>query len=231
MTGDPLSLIVEASRRMSPTFLNYQIGSEIELILYHLLRRLKDLYDEVFVISFHDAYHFIVSYVSSVYPDGRDVFRPSHLISVNPYLEEALNPTMVIKVKDPEIIMGRIQSKLLSLDPDNGKRKLFIVLGLDLYGIRYREELVQIVPMISRMLAKEEGSNVLVTFNVRAFPETVSEIIDCFALNVFRFAVEVKKRTIRRKLTVIRSPFIEYNLRSWYYTVTKEGINFELAER
>ncbi|WP_297497042.1 hypothetical protein [Thermococcus sp.] len=230
MAKDPISLMMDASLRMSPTFLNYQIGSEIELILYHLLKRLKGLYDEVFVISFHDAYHFFVSYVSSVYPDGREVFRPSYLISVNPFLEEVMNPTMVIKVKDPEIIMGRIQSKLLSLNPDNGKKKLFLVLGLDLYGIRYRDELIQMIPMISRMLARER-SNVLMAFNVRAFPETVSEIIDSFALNIFRFAVEVKKKAIRRKLTVIRSPFIEYNLRSWYYTITKEGITFELAER
>lgn len=223
---EPLEIIAEASGRISPTFLNYQIGSEIEVILYHLLKKLGSTYRELFIISFQDAYHFVLSYVSSIYPGAGEVLRPHHLISINPFLEEALNPETIIKAKDAEIIAGRIHNRLSSMERPPGRR-LFLILGLDLYGIRYPEELTQIVPLLSRTLTRDRDANVIVVFNMKAFPEHVVEVIDSFALNVFRFSVEVKRREIRRKFTVVRSPFLEYNLRSWYYTVRDDGLVFE----
>jgi len=223
---EPLEIIAEASARISPTFINYQIGSEVEVILYYLLRMLRCMHDELFIISFQDAYHFVLSYVSSIYPDAEEVLKPDHLISINPFLEESLDPEMIIKAKDAEIIAGRIHNRLTSLETGRG-RKLFLILGLDLYGIRYPEELTQVVPLLSRTLTRDRQANVIITFNLRAFSGHIVEIIDSFALNIFRFSIEVRRKKIRRKLTVVRSPFLEYNLRSWYYTVGREGITFK----
>ncbi|WP_175059018.1 hypothetical protein [Thermococcus sp. 2319x1] len=218
---DPLELITEASKRVAPTLLNHEIGSDIESVLYHLIKRLRRDYKELVIISFQDAYASVLKYLKSVYKDASEVFGDAYLISVNPFLEEELNPNLLIKTKDAEIIIGRIKAAL-----GTKSNTLFLVLGLDLYGVKYPEELIIVIPALIRVLSKGESNNVLVTFNVKIFPENVVEIVNSFSLNLFKFGIEVKENEIKRKLTVIKSAFVEYTLRSWYYTITPNRIVF-----
>lgn len=218
---DPLELMTAASKRVTPTLLNYEIGSDIESVLYHLIKRLRGEYEELVVISFQDAYVSVLKYLKSVYKDASEVFKDTYLISVNPFLEEELNPNLLIKTKDAEIIVGRTRSNL-----GTKSNTLFLVLGLDLYGVKYPDELVVIIPALIRVLSKGKNNNILITFNVKIFPENIVEIVNSFSLNLFKFGIEVKENEIKRKLTVIRSAFVEYNLRSWYYTITPNRIVF-----
>ncbi|HIH73125.1 MAG: Uncharacterized protein XD43_1167 [Thermococcales archaeon 44_46] len=217
---DPLELMTAASKRISPTFLNHEIGSDIEIVLYHLIKRLREDYEDFLIVSFQDAYASILKYLKSVYEDADEVFERVKIISVNPFIEEELNPDLSIKTKDAEIIIGRISGYLKTKN-----NTLTLVLGLDLYGVKYPDELVVILPALIRVLSKGDN-NVLVTFDVKIFSEDILEIVNSFALNLFKFGIEVKENEIKRKFTVIRSPFLEYNLRSWYYTVTPTKIVF-----
>ncbi|WP_087036552.1 hypothetical protein [Thermococcus litoralis] len=217
---DPLELMTAASEKITPTLLNYEIGSDIESVLYHLIKRLRGEYEEFVIISFQDAYVSILKYLKSVYKDASEVFKDTYLISVNPFLEEELNPNLLIKTKDAEIIVGRTRSNL-----GTKSNTLFLVLGLDLYGVKYPDELVVILPALIRVLSKGDN-NVLVTFDVKIFSEDILEIVNSFSLNLFKFGIEVKENEIKRKFTVIRSAFVEYNLRSWYYTITPNRIVF-----
>ncbi|MFA4645828.1 hypothetical protein P8X24_00900 [Pyrococcus kukulkanii] len=62
------------------------------------------------------------------------------------------------------------------------------------------------------------------TFNTKMFPESILEIGNSFALNVIKFEVKVVGVSIKRILTIIRSPFMEYNLKSWGYEITKNAV-------
>lgn len=221
MKMNPLELITLSSKRITPTVLNYQIGSDIESVLYHLIKRLRGEYEEFVIISFQDAYTSISKYLKSIYRDAPEVFKDTYLVSVNPFLEEELNPDLPVKTKDAEIITGRIRVAL-----GTKSNTLFLVLGLDLYGVKYPEELVVIIPALIRLLSKGENNNLLIPFNIKIFPENIVEIVNSFALNLFKFGVEVKRGEIKRKLTIIRSPFVEYNLRSWYYMIAPSKIVF-----
>jgi len=221
MKMNPLELITTTSEQITPTLLNYEIGSDIESVLYHLIKKLKGEYEEFVIISFQDAYVSISKYLDSIYKDTSEVFKDSYLISINPFLEERLNPDFVTKTKDAEIIVGRI-SRNLGIKSNT----LFLVLGLDLYGVKYPDELIAIIPAIVRVLSTGKNNNILFMFNVKIFSENIVEVMNSFALNVFKFGIEVKGNEIKRKLTVIRSPLVEYNLRSWYYTIAPSKIIF-----
>jgi len=218
---DPLELMIAASKRIAPTFLNYEIGSDVESVIYHLIKRLREDYEEFVIISFQDAYFSISRYLGAIYDDVHEVFRGAHLISVNPYLEEELKPRTSIKTKDAEIIVGRLGAELRTKS-----NTLFLVLGLDLYGVKYPQELPVIIPAIIRVLSSGGNNNIIISFNTKIFPESTTEMVNSFALNLFKFEVEVENSDIKRKFSVIRCPFVEYTLKSWYYTVTPKRLIF-----
>ena len=218
---DPLELIAAASKKISPTFLNHQIGSDIESVLYHLIKRLREDYEEFVIISFQDTYFSILKYLGSIYNEASEVFKSDHIVSINPFLEEELNPDISIKTKDAEIIVGRIRGELKAKS-----NTLFLVLGLDLYGVKYPKELPVLIPALIRVFSKGENTNLLIPFNTKIFPTSTTEMVNSFALNLFKFEVEATGGEIKRKLIIIRCPFVEYTLRSWYYTVTPARIVF-----
>ncbi|MDV3103181.1 hypothetical protein [Thermococcus waiotapuensis] len=80
------------------------------------------------------------------------------------------------------------------------------------------------VPTITLSLGSNNG--ILMTFNVRLFPENIMELVNSFSLSVFRLGVKVEGESLKRVLTIVRSPFLEYNLKSWSYIVTKGGLIF-----
>ncbi|HII61309.1 hypothetical protein [Pyrococcus horikoshii] len=215
---NPLELIVESSKRVTPTIFNHEIGSDIESVLYHVIKSLKPEYKEFVIISFSDAYASIIRYLESVYEDADEIFKKgAKLISVVSFFEENLGQELLIQTKDPELIVGRIKTNL-----GTKNNTLFLVLGLDIFGVRYPGELVMLLPGLIRVLGGGKNNNIIITFNFKAFPENITEIVNSFALNLFKFGVDVKGSEIKRKLTVIRSVFVEYNLKSWYYTVYPE---------
>ncbi|WP_456321624.1 hypothetical protein [Palaeococcus sp. (in: euryarchaeotes)] len=221
---NPLELMVAASKRITPMLLNHAIGSDIESVIYYLIKRLRGEYEEFVIISFQDAYVSISKYLKSIYKNAPEAFKGVYLISINPFLEEELNPDLLIQTKDAEIIIGRIGTALGAKS-----NTLFLVLGLDLYGVRYPKELPVMIPAIIRTLSKGENNNVLIPFDVKIFSESIVEMVNSFALNVFKFGIEIKGNEIKRKLIIIRSPFVEYAMKSWYYTVTPNEIKFSPA--
>ncbi|ASJ16491.1 hypothetical protein A3L04_05080 [Thermococcus chitonophagus] len=218
---DPLSIIAEAAKRLSPTLITHEIGSDVEIILYNLAKKIRASYENFVVISFNDAYAAVMRYLRSIFNDADQVFGADRLISINPFLEEDLMPEIIVETSDPEIIAGRIGEAIKGLD-----NSLFFVLGLDLYGVRHKGELPLMIPGITKVLSRAPGNSVVMTFNTKMFPESILEIVNSFALNVVRLEVKVVGVSIKRILTIIRSPFMEYNLKSWRYEVTRNAVIF-----
>ncbi|AFK22971.1 hypothetical protein [Pyrococcus sp. ST04] len=218
---DPLKIIAEAARRLSPTLITHEIGSDIEVILYNLAKMLRSDYEKFVVISFNDAYAAVMRYLKSIFKDAEEVFGADKLISINPFLEEDLRPSLIIETSDPELIVGRIGEAVKGL-----KNSIFFVLGLDIYGVRHKSELTLMIPGITKVLSRAPGNSVIITFDTKMFPESILEIVNSFALNVIRLEVRVSGVSIQRVLTIIRSPFMDYNLKSWRYEITKNSVVF-----
>ncbi|ASJ00228.1 hypothetical protein [Thermococcus gorgonarius] len=218
---DPLDIMAMSTRQLSPTLISHEIGSDVELIIYHLIKRLQPDYEKVVVISFNDAYYSVVKYLRTVYPDAEVTLKNVALVSINPLLEESMNPDMVLSTNDPEIIGGRMRVTFSGMS-----NVLYVVLGLDIYGVRHTKDLPLMIPAITKTLSLGGNNGILMTFNVRLFPENIVELVNSFSLSVFRLSVKVEGESLKRVLTVVRSPFLEYNLKSWSYMVTKDGLIF-----
>ncbi|MFA4661745.1 hypothetical protein QDY65_09770 [Pyrococcus kukulkanii] len=217
----PLTIIAEAAKKLSPTLITHEIGSDVEVILYNLAKMIRNEFNSFVVISFNDAYAAVMRYLRTIFEDSEKVFGPDKLISINPFLEEDLGPDMIVETSDPEIIAGRIGDAIKGID-----KALFFVLGLDLYGVRHKSELALMIPGITKVLSRAPGNSVIMTFNTKMFPESILEIVNSFALNVIKLEVKVVGVSIKRILTIIRSPFMEYNLKSWRYEITKNAVVF-----
>ncbi|NJE13202.1 hypothetical protein [Thermococcus sp. LS2] len=226
MNTNPLEILEESSKRISPTLIEYEIGSEVEIILYHLIAKLRPEYQNFVVISFHDAYLALKRYLENTlsHEEIHKTFSNIHLISVNPVLEiEENSPDDIIKSTHHDIIVGRILEIISKIQGET----LFLVLGLDFYGIRVgKEELIDIFPALVSAIGRKKNNNVIMTLNVKVFPQGVVEIVNSFAFNVAHLGIEVHNRDLKRYITLIRTIFLEYNLKKWYYKLFGKELIF-----
>ncbi|NJE08595.1 hypothetical protein E3E31_08690 [Thermococcus sp. M39] len=229
MNTNPLEILEESSKRISPTLVEYEIGSEVEIILYHLIAKLRPEYQNFVVISFHDAYLALKRYLENIlsHEEIHKTFSNIHLISVNPVLEiEENSPDDIIKSTHHDIIVGRILEIISKIQGET----LFLVLGLDFYGIRVgKEELIDIFPALVSAIGRKKNNNVIMTLNVKVFPQGVVEIVNSFAFNVAHLGIEVHNRDLKRYITLIRTIFLEYNLKKWYYKLFGKELIFNSA--
>ena len=229
MNIDPLEILEVSSKRISPTLIEYEIGSEVEIILYHLMAKLRPEYQNFIVISFHDAYLSLRRYLENIMSpeEINEIFGSMYLISVNPILEIGEDsPNYVIKSTHHDIIVG----KVLKIIPKMQEKTLFLVLGLDFYGIQVgKEELINIFPALVSAIGRKRSNNVIMTLNVKIFPKVIIEIVNSFAFNVAQVGIEVHDREIRRYMVLIRTVFLEYNLKKWYYTLFGKKLVFKSA--
>ncbi|NJE04651.1 hypothetical protein E3E36_00490 [Thermococcus sp. M36] len=132
--ADPLHLVLNATRVISPTLIQYELGSDIEVIMMNFLHSMREAYDDIMVVSFYDGYHTMRKYAEAIFGADfvDDIFNGSTLVSVNSFLEDQYGPTKRILTTDPEIIVGR----LLEITGSLQRKTLVLLLGLDFYGIR-----------------------------------------------------------------------------------------------
>jgi len=227
MEINPLEILEESSKRISPTLIEYEIGSEVEIVLYTLIGKLRQEYQNFIIISFHDAYLVLRRYLENIFSidEINAVFNGAHLISVNPILEtEENNPQNIIKSTHHDIIVGRILETTSRIKEES----LFIVLGLDFFGIRIgEEELIDLFPALVSTIGRKKSNNVIMTLNVKVFPQSLVEIVNSFAFNVAHLGIELHDKDIKRYITLIRTVFLEYNLKTWYYTLLGKKLVFK----
>lgn len=223
--SEPLGILARAVERISPTLVQFELGSDVEVILMKLLYKLRPNYEDFLIISFYDGYAAFRKYVENIFEEEyiKRVFDGVKLVSVNSFLEEEFHPIESLKTSQPEIIAGRI----LGITTDLPQRTLVLVLGLDFYGVREGEEnLIQLFPRLMTILNKRGGFRTIVTFNTGIFSPLVVNILGSFVFNVVKVGLEVDGKEIRRYIQFIRTPFLEYNLEKWYYTLIGKIVTF-----
>ncbi|AMQ19616.1 hypothetical protein [Thermococcus peptonophilus] len=227
--SEPLGILAQAVERISPTLIEFELGSDVEVILMKLLYKLRPNYNDFLIISFYDGYAAFRKYVENIFEEEyvRRVFESAKLLSINSFLEEDFNPLEDLKTSQPDIIAGRA----LRITEALPQRTLVLVLGLDLYGVRDGEKnLIQLFPRLMTVLNRREGFRTIVTFNTGIFSPSVVNILGSFVFNVVKVGLEVEGKEIRRYIQFIRTPFLEHNLEKWYYTLIGKIVTFRKEE-
>ncbi|RLI83950.1 MAG: hypothetical protein DRP01_08705 [Archaeoglobales archaeon] len=210
---NPLQIFVESSKKLTPSLIEYEVGTEVEMIVYRYLEDVRSYYDDVLMVSFVDAHVAFLEYLKRVL--RRDVLRDVEVISL-----------LSKKFKDSEsapLIAGRLGSII------EGKRGkiLAVFLGLDFYSIVFSEKsLLELFPRIVNLTRYNRNLNIVSVFNGAIFSSSVSQMLYTFSLNVMKLSIERTDGDFKRVLTIIRSAFPEYNLRRWHYDVIGDNINF-----
>lgn len=62
------------------------------------------------------------------------------------------------------------------------------------------------------------------------FSPSVVNILGSFVFNVVKVGLEVEGKEIRRYIQFIRTPFLEYSLEKWYYTLIGKIVTFRKEE-
>jgi|GEM_PF-839656 hypothetical protein len=226
--SNPLDIVAASSKRITPTLIQYEVGSEVEIIIFNLLSELKKSYEKIIIVSFYDAYATLLRYLNSVFnpQNVQEVFDDVYLVSISPLLEVNLKPNDVIKADQHEIISGR----LFEITGLIEEKSLILILGPDFFGIKIgKDSLIELVPSLMTTLSRKKDLNIIITLNIKIFPENIIEIINSFAFNVIKLGVEVSNSKIKRQMTILRSVFLEYNLKRWYYKLLGKTLIFTPA--
>ena len=210
---NPLQIFIESLKRLSPSLVEYEVGSEVEMFVYKYLQKVKPEFDRVVLVSFMDAHLTFIDYVERVLRDTE-------------FLEN-IDVVQILskKTKDPggsaPLVAGRL-SKTLS---DSTKKTLAVVLGLDFYAIVFSEKsLLDLFPRIVNLMRYNNNLKIVSVFNGAIFSPKVNQMMYTFSLNIIRLNVERVDTKLRRCATIIRSIFPEYNLKKWYYDIVGNEI-------
>ncbi|WP_054841661.1 hypothetical protein [Thermococcus peptonophilus] len=191
--SEPLGILAQAVERISPTLIEFELGSDVEVILMKLLYKLRPNYNDFLIISFYDGYAAFRKYVENIFEEEyvRRVFESAKLLSINSFLEEDFNPLEDLKTSQPDIIAGRA----LRITEALPQRTLVLVLGLDLYGVRDGEKnLIQLFPRLMTVLNRREGFRTIVTFNTGIFSLRWSTFSGASSSMLSRSASKLKVR-------------------------------------
>ncbi len=223
MIQDPLDVFADSSMKITPSLLEYEVGSEIELFVYNYLKRVSNHYDRILFLSFFDAYDsFLKFLIRSI---GREkveeVLKRSELVSIYPRSETYFS--MSIKNLDYPTVLGKLRMFFDDLDG----RTVVITLGLDFYSIFLSEKsFVSLFPRIATLPSSYRDLNLVIVLNVKIFSEHVKEIIDSFSFNIARLGIESVNNKLLRYFILIRTVHLNYNLFKWYYDVIGDRIVF-----
>lgn len=213
---NPLEALAKSSTKITPSLLEYEVGTDVEVFLYQYLDLVKDEYENIIIISFFDAHRALFDYLKRVFSEYGDALKRSILIPVYSKVEnERIEGA-------PPVIIGEIGRKLRSYS----KKSLVLIIGLDFYSIMFGEEsLAQLYPRMANLRNYNQNLDVLITLNTKLFSDRTVQIINGFSLNIVRLGVEGEKEP-KRYILIVRSVFLEFNLNKWYYKINEGKIQF-----
>ncbi len=213
---NPLEIFAKSSLEVTPSLIEYEVGTEVEMILYNYLKLVSENYTNVFVISFFDAHIPFFEYIKRVVGDD-GVIDKCNLLPV--YSKKEIG---TLDGAAPSIVA------LLGRSIQNRKgRSLVVILGLDYYTAIFGEEhLVQMYPRITNLKVYKEDLSTVSILNTKILSDKTIQIINNFSFNVARLGIERKEETFERYLLLVKTIFVEYNLRKWHYRIENGKLVF-----
>ncbi len=211
---NPLKAFATSSLEISPSLMAYEVGSEIELVLYNYLKFVADEYVDIFIVSFFDAHKAFFSYLKRVLGDESSILNKCELIPVYSKKESER-----IEGSTP-VVLGSISKRIGKAS----KKTLAVLLGLDFYSVVFGENsFAQFYPRIVNL---GHEVDVTIVLNTKLFSERVLQVIDSFSFNIAKLGIEERDGKLERYILLLRTVFLEYNLQKWYYKIDKGEIVF-----
>ena len=213
---NPLEIFAKSSMEVTPSLIEYEVGTEVEMVLYDFLKLVSDKYSNVSVISFFDAHIPFFEYIKRVVKEDEIV--------------EEWNLLPVYSKKEMESFDGAAPSvvALLGRNIQNLEGKsLVVILGLDYYTAIFGEEhLVQMYPRVTNLKVYKDDLDTISILNTKILSDKTIQIINNFSFNVIQLGIERRNGSFERYMLLVKTIFVEYNLRKWFYKVERGKLIF-----
>ncbi len=213
---NPLEVFIKSSLEVSPSLIEYEIGSEVEIILYHYLKSISNKYENIFIVSFFDAHQAFFDYLKRVL----------NLEKINNFI---LIP-VYSKKEDEERIDGSSPVVLGALGKRISKeegKSVAIMLGLDFYSIIFGENnFAQFYPRVTKLKAFKEDLDIVVVLNTKLFSEKILQVVDSLSFTIAKLGIEEDINEFVRYMLLLRTVFVDYNLKKWYYRIERGKLVF-----
>jgi len=224
----PIDILINATKKISPTLIYYEIGSNFELFTYDLIEKSFSHFENVIVISFYDAFNLIYQYWKLNINNEKlnKIIEKIKVISVNSIVENELLNSYVVSLTTPTTLLNEI-ARLA--DEANGKKTLILILGMDIYTIYQNEEtFAKLYSLLIIPTSKYENMKIISAINPKIFSQKTTELISSYSFNVAYLGIEALKKEFARYLKFLRIAFLEYTLKKWIYQII--GVNLVFTE-
>ena len=213
---NPLEIFARSSTEVTPSLIEYEVGTEVEMILYNFLKLVSNEYSNISIISFFDAHIPFFEYIRRVV-DEDEIIEKCNLLPVYSKKEmgsfDGAAPSVVA-------LLGR------NIQNIEGK-SLVVILGLDYYTAIFGEEhLVQMYPRITNLKVYKDDLDTISILNTKILSDKTIQIINNFSFNVVQLGIEKKDSSFERYILLVKTIFVEYNLKKWFYRIERGKLIF-----
>ena len=226
---NPLRILLESTKIISPTLISYDVGSLFELFVYSLLENAKHQFDKIILLSFYDAFQIVYQYWQVNLSEERiaNVMHDVKIISVNSiYLNSVENTKANIMATTPTRLMTEL-SKILEEDLVGNKTILLLFIGLDMYGLNKGEsDFRKLFSLLMLLSNKVKNISIATVINKNVFSMKTVEFLNSYSFNVAHLHAEVEGIDVRYYFEFKRVALLKYNLNRWEYKLENNIIRF-----
>ncbi|MGQ4833873.1 MAG: hypothetical protein ACP6IS_08245 [Candidatus Asgardarchaeia archaeon] len=227
LENDPMEILLRSTKIISPTLIQYDIGSLFEGILFNCLKKAKSQFDKIILVSFYDSYHILYHYWGSIFSidEANKLMKGVEIITV--YGKYPIEPKAGVRILDVE--MTRLAPTIIDIiNKNKGKSFLMVITGLDLYAIDRGEETFRKTYPLLMILSKQfKEVNIIVALNKNLISPKTLEFVGNYSFNIADLKVNASNEKISYYMLFKRIAMLEYNLKSWEYIVTERSIDFK----
>jgi len=226
--SNPIGILLESTQKISPTLISYDIGSLCELFVYTTLKKAKNHFGKIFLLSFYDAFHIIYQYWKINLSDDaiNETMQNIEIISVNSLYADSIRAKINIMTTAPSRLITDISSRIEE-ELEEGKHILLFFIGLDLYALNKGEdEFRKLFSLLMLLANKIENVSVATILNKNLFSSKTVEFLNSYSFNVVHLKADVIGFDVKYYIEFKRVAMLKYNLNVWEYKPLENTIKF-----
>ena len=226
--SNPVEILLESTRKISPTLISYDIGSLFELFVYTTLKKAQTYFDKMVLLSFYDAFHIIYQYwkVNLSSNQIKEVMKNIEVVSVNSLYADSVKAEISMMITAPSRLIADI-SRRIEEELADGKEVLLFFVGLDLYALnRGEEDFRKLFSLLMLLSNKMENVSVATVLNKNVFSSKTIEFLNSYSFNVVHLKADVIGVDVRYYIEFKRVAMLKYNLNVWEYKLAGNTIKF-----
>lgn len=223
---NPIDLLSEITLKLSPTAIEYEVGSSLEMFLFSLLESFSDKVDRIVVVSMYDFFFMAYKFINFSFDKAviDKIMKKAQVVSVNPVSEVVLK-SRIISFLTPEALSKRVVAEITKY---KNQKTLAVIMGSELYALK--EGLQQFISLYQYIVSSPLLNNQLglvTLINFKLLPDTLLEVVRGYSMNVARLYVDDNQlKDAKRCLLFYKFAIPKYELRRWCYVTTDGQLTF-----